>query len=311
MTSPPRRVFVTGASGFVGTSMVEELVARNVEVSALVHSSEVAVHNPLITTTTGGLFDAAAMREAMYGCDAVIHLVGIIFENPKKGITFRRIHVDGTKTVLKAAEAVGVERFIHMSALGARPDAVSEYHRTKHEAEQLVQASGRTFTIFRPSMIHGPRGEFMQQAAAWARGKTVPFVAMPYFGRGLLGLGGAGKLQPVYVKDVARAFIDAIDNEKSFGRVYNLAGPDVVTWPQLHGVISEAVRGKRKPTLPLPAWYAKLLARAAPAGWLPFNLAQVQMSQEDNAGDTTEFRADFDVELHPFAPTVWDYADRL
>ncbi len=153
----------------------------------------------------------------MADCDAAIHLVGIIEEKPSKDITFEKMHVDATRRVLDAAKAVGVERYVHMSALGTRPDAVSDYHKTKWHAEELVRASGLTYTIFRPSMIHGPRGEFMKQAASWAKGKAAPFVFMPYFGFGPLGTGGSGKVQPVYVKDVAKVFVDALTNPKRRG----------------------------------------------------------------------------------------------
>ena len=313
--SQPKRVFVSGASGFVGTNVVEELVARGIEVSALVHNSPVKVESDLIDTTKGGMFDEDALHAAMDGCDAAIHLVGIIMEKPDKNITFERMHVEGTKKVLAAAQAANVKRYIHMSALGSRPKATSDYHKTKWQAEVHVREScansDTVFTIFRPSMIHGPRGEFMQQAAGWATGKELPFLFMPYFSKGLLGLGGSGKIAPVYVKDVARLFVDAIGNLAAYGMIYNVSGPDELTWPQMHHVISRAVRGKKKAAIPVPAWYAKLLTKIAPASWLPFNLAQVQMSQEDNVGDITELRNDFAVKLAAFEPTVQSYAKAL
>ena len=309
--SANRRVFVSGASGFVGTSVVEELVSRGSRVSALVHESPVEVESDLIETTKGGLFDDDSVSKAMAGCDAAIHLVGIIRENPDKGVTFERLHVEATRRVLDAARAAGVSRYVHMSALGTRPDAVSGYHATKWAAEELVRSSGLRWTIFRPSLIHGPRGEFMRQAAAWARGKALPYLFMPYFGGGVLGLGGAGKLQPVHVADVAAAFAEAVGNDTAVGRVYNVAGPDVLTWPGMYAIISEAVVGKKRPAVPIPTWYASLLTKVAPASWLPFNAAQVAMSREDNAGDTTEFRADFDVEPRPFAESLREDAGEL
>ena len=305
------KVFVDGATGFVGTNVIEELVARGIEVSALVHSGSVKVESDLVVETRGGLFEPAALAAAMAKCNAVIHLVGIIEEKPSKGITFEKMHVEGTRVVLEAAKKAGIERYVHMSALGSRANAVSEYHKTKYAAEQLVKESGLTYTVFRPSMIHGPRGEFMKQAAGWARGKALPFVFMPYFGKGILGLGGSGKIAPVYVKDVARAFVDALTNDKARGRIYNLCGPDVMDWPQMEHVISKAVRGKKKAAMPVPAWYAKAVASVVPASWIPFNKAQVQMSQEDNVGDMTEFLSDFNTTPAPFEATVQSYANQL
>ena len=95
MSDAPTRVFVSGASGFVGTNVVEALVRRGVRVSALVHESPVEVESDAIETTRGGLFDAGAVKKAMDGCDAAVHLVGIIEERPAKGVTFERVHVEG------------------------------------------------------------------------------------------------------------------------------------------------------------------------------------------------------------------------
>jgi NADH dehydrogenase len=151
----------------------------------------------------------------------------------------------------------------------------------------------------------------MKQAARWARGKELPFLFMPYFGLGPLGLSGSGKLQPVHVDDVAAAFASSIDRRESFGRTYNLAGPDVMDWPTMHGHISRAVRGKKKTAVGVPAWYASMLTRVVPAAWLPFNQAQVQMARENNVGDITEARADLDFEPRRFAESVADYAAEL
>src|SRR5215208_5826486 len=123
-----------------------------------------------------------------------------------------------------------------MSALGTRSDAVSQYHKTKYKTERYVMESGLDWTIFRPSMIHGAKGEFMKMEAAWARGEAAPFLFMPYFGAGALGRGGAGKLQPVSVKDVAGAFVEALGNPKTVGEIYPLAGAQVVTWPEMHRI---------------------------------------------------------------------------
>jgi NADH dehydrogenase len=311
MSDRPNRVFVSGASGFVGTNVVEALVDRGINVSALVNRSPVEVESDRVETTRGGLFDAEALRSAMAGCDAAIHLVGIIFERPSQSVTFERIHVEGTRAVLEAAKVAGVRRYVHMSALGTRQDAVSAYHRTKWQAEGLVRASGLDWTVFRPGLIHGPRGEFMQQAAAWARGKALPFLFMPYFGKGLIGTGGSGLLQPVYVKDVARAFVDAITNDKAVSKLYDLAGPDRMTWPQMHKLISRHVRGRAKAAVPIPTWYAAMLTRIAPASWLPFNAAQVQMAREDNVGDTTAFCSDFGSDLTPMDAALEGYAQAL
>jgi NADH dehydrogenase len=198
-----------------------------------------------------------------------------------------------------------------MSALGTRANAVSEYHKTKWEAEEIVRASGLDWTIFRPSMIHGPKGEFMRMEVKWARKQSPPFLFMPYFGRGLLGLGGAGKLQPVFVGDVARAFVEAIGNSKSIGKEYVLAGAEVMTWPEMHEAVARVVVGKERVSMAIPVWYAKTLAAVVPGALLPFNRDQVLMSQEDNVGDISQFEQDFAWKPAGFEESLRGYADAL
>ena len=306
----PGRVFVTGASGFVGSAIIEELVGRGYDVSALVHRRKLALDDRRVRTIEGSLFDSRALEEGIRGCTAVIHVVGIIMEHQRKGITFERIHHQGTRSVVDATVRAGVKRYIHMSALGTRPDAVSEYHKTKYKAEQYVRASGLDWTIFRPSMIHGPRGELMQMEAAWAR-KRAPaplffMPIMPYFGGK-----NAGTLQPVYVGDVARAFVDAVEKPQTVGEVYLLGGADRVTWPELHQTVAEAVVGKKRLVASMPVPVAKTLAATGVSKLLGFNRDQVIMSQEDNTCDLTKFLDGFGWEPRPFAETVRTYAKQL
>lgn len=302
-----QRVFVTGGSGFVGHAVITELLSRGFHVTALANRGGLDEFASRVTIVRGGLFDAHTLDAGVERADAIIHLVGIIFEQPRKGITFQRIHVDGTRAVIEAAKRAGVRRFLHMSSLGTRPDAVGEYHRTKWAGEELIRASGLHWTIFRPSMIHGPRGEFMRQEIAWARKRAVPFLFMPYFGAGFLGTGGGGRLQPVFVDDVARAFADSIGKPEAVGKVYPLAGPEVLTWPELHRTVAEASVGHRRWVMPIPAWKARLLTRIVPAALLPFNRDQVIMSQEDNTADTSEFVRDFGWSPRGFGETLKSY----
>jgi NADH dehydrogenase len=306
-----QRACVTGASGFVGSAIVQELVRRSVAVNALVHRGNTRPLGEKVRMVRADVFDPPALDDLMRECDAVIHLIGIISEKPRAGITFERLHVEATRNVVESAKRVGVRRFVQMSALGARADAVSEYHKTKWKAEEIVRSSGLDWTIFRPSLIHGPGGQFMRMEARWARKRAAPYLFMPYFGAGILGLAGAGTLQPVYVLDVARAFAEAIDNPKTVGRAYGLGGAERLSWPQLHRVAAEAIVGKKCAVLPIPAWYARMLAATLPAGLLPFNRDQIVMSLEDNTCDVADFQRDFGFEPLGFADTLRKYAGSL
>lgn len=307
----PGRVFVTGASGFVGTAVVEELVSRGYAVGALARGGQLHTTSPRIHAIRGDLFDRKALQDGMSGCEAVIHLIGIITEQPRRGITFERIHVEGTRSVVEAAIGAGIKRYVQMSALGTRPNAASQYHQTKFRAEEIVRQSPLDWTIFRPSLIHGPHGEFTKMEAAWARMKAAPFLFMPYFGSGVFGAGGAGLLQPVFVQDVARAFVDCIEKPQTIGRIYDLCGPDRMTWRQLHTAFSDAVVGKSRWVMPIPAWYAKVLTHILPKSFLPFTRDQVIMSQENKPGNITPFEQDFGWKPAEFISALHGYAGNL
>lgn len=304
------RVFLTGGSGFVGSAILSELLTRGYSINALIHRGTLPASSPELREIHGDLFDPQALDSGIAGCDAILHLIGIIMEKPSKQITFERLHFEATRQMVDAAKRNNVKRYIHMSALGTRPDAVSDYHRTKWRAEQYVRNSGLDWTILRPSLIHGPGG-FMQMEARWARKSAPPFVAMPYFGNGFLGLGGSGLLQPVYVQDVARAFVDAISTPASIHKTYDLAGPERFTWPQLHEASAQEIVGKHRLAAPLPVWFAKLLASVGLGPLLDFSRDQVIMSQEDNIGDPQPFEADFGWKMRPFRSALHAYAREL
>lgn len=134
----PQTIFLTGGSGFVGSAVIDELLARGHSINALLNHGQIRSHES-IRIIRGDLFNAAALDEGLRDADAAIHLVGIIIENKAKGVTFEHMHVDGTRAIIDAVKRSRVTRYIHMSALGTRPDAVSNYHKTKYAAEQIVQ----------------------------------------------------------------------------------------------------------------------------------------------------------------------------
>ncbi|MCH8148112.1 MAG: NAD(P)H-binding protein [Planctomycetes bacterium] len=316
-------VMVTGATGFVGRYVVRELLARGYKPICVVRSpgklfgQHPDVSSDRITAIAGSLSDLKAMRHAADLSQAVIHLVGIIIERRLKGQTFRGIHVAGTNRVVNAAETAGIKRFVHMSALGSRRDGVSRYHQTKWQGEGLVRDSGLDWTIFRPSLIHGPDGEFMQLMKAFACDLLPPI--MPYFGS------GEAKVQPVFVKDVARCLVDALHNEKTIGKTIPLGGPRVYSWIGLYNACRTRIPGARpwKPLVAQPVPLAELVATfSGPPMALAellvpslrkfrFDRGQVRMSQEDSVCDHTTAEALFGLKMRDFETELSDYADRL
>lgn len=300
-------VALTGASGFVGRHVLARLLADGHRVRALARRPAALPAAAALEVVEGSLFDDAALAGLVRGVDAVVHLVGIIMEVPARGQTFDRVHALGARRLLDAAGAAGVRRWVQMSALGARPDAVSDYHRTKWQAECAVRDSPIACTIFRPSIIHGADGAFMEMVKGFWCNRFPPFV--PFFGAGLLGRRGAGRLQPVWVEDVARCFTAALTGERTVNETYALGGPDVYTWPQLYAACRRHLpRARTKRIVAVPAWYARLVA-GLPG--VPFNRDQVVMSQEDSTCSNGKVRSDFDFEPAPFESTFAGYAGTI
>ncbi|HEX8324650.1 MAG TPA: NAD(P)H-binding protein [Tepidisphaeraceae bacterium] len=298
---------MTGASGFVGSAVVDELLSRGHRVHTLTRRR--LSEKPNVVPFAGGLSDTSVLDAGLAGCDTVVHLVGIIRETDGQ-TTFEAVHRDGTIRLLDRAKAAGVRRFIYMSALGAGPASASRYATTKFAAEEAVRASGLQWTIFRPSVIHGPQGDFVKMVADFARGKSLPYVFMPYFGVGLTGH-TPKKLQPVDVRDVARATADAVDRPDLAGQTINLVGSQVVDWRQVYQVIGETVTDSPRISVGLPVWYARVIASVLPNKWLPFNKSQVVMAGEDNVADVDETERQLGWRPRPFAAAFREYGQSL
>ena len=288
------RIFVTGATGFVGRTVIQALRAEGHVVRCLVRrGSEQDLHGfGAIERVEGDVLAGADALEAdIAGCDTVIHLVGIIRESPGRGVTFERVHVQGTKSIVAAAGRVGVRRFLHMSALGTRPGARARYHQTKWAAEDAVRASGLAWTIFRPSVIYGLGDGFISLLAGMVR--RLPIV--PVIGD------GNQRLQPVPVEHVAAGFARAVRLDASVKQTYTVTGPDVVTMRTLLETIGEAlhrqVRTTRVP-LKLMRPMARVLHRVPS---FPVTPDQLLMLEEDNVGNGAAFYETFGLTPEPLA----------
>lgn len=191
------KIFITGATGFIGGEIVLGLLERGYQIRALARNPDRArdLLPSGVELVKGDITRPEGLYDAVLGCDAIIHLVGIIFEKGKN--MFDDVHYMGTVNIVTAAKQAKVKRFLHMSALGSRPDAVSNYHRTKYRGEQCVVKSGLDYTIFRPSLVFGQKDRSINLFIKMIK-------LMPIFP--VIGSGG-GRTQPVFVSDVARAFV--------------------------------------------------------------------------------------------------------
>lgn len=267
------KVFVAGGTGFVGGHLIEALRGSGHSVRALVHR-RTTFHSE-VEQVEGDVTRRETFENSVSGCDAVINLVGIIREVPARGVTFERLHVQATANMVAAAAGNGVRRYLQMSALGTRPDAVSAYHKTKWRAEELVRGSGLEWTIFRPSMIFGPQDGFINMLAAQLR--LAPL--MPVIGS------GSYRLQPIHGDDVARCFAMALKLPETIGQTYELCGADRVTYEELLDMIAVTMGRARpfKPHLPLGVMKMAipLLQKIPP---FPITMDQLQMLLEESIG---------------------------
>lgn len=283
------KVFLTGASGFVGTEIGKRLVEAGHEVRALVHKSNSLPHG--MQAVQGDILNRDSLVTAMQGCDAVVHLVGIIREAPQKGVTFQRMHVEGTQNVVDAAIEVGARRFLQMSALGARAGASSPYHKTKWAAEEYVRESGLEWTVFRPSVIYGPGDGFVTLLADVLKKAPV----FPIFGHGRF------PLSPVARHDVAEGFVRALARPETAGRAYEVGGPDKIPYLDVIQGIGRALGKKRVLTFSVPVALVRPVVTVLEGfSFFPITSSMLTMLLEGNACDPQSFAGDFDLRLTRF-----------
>lgn len=299
------KILVTGGTGFVGTHLVNELLRRKHVVTALARRRESARnrYNRPVFIRSGDVLDPESVEQAAQGHDAVIHLVGVIWE--KGNQTFDRMHRAAAENVAGAAKRAGVRRFLHMSAMGISPDAPSEYGRTKAAGEKAVRESGLDWTIFRPSIIVGPGDGFATLLAGLIRGNP-GFI--PVIGPGTV------KFMPVSVYDVARVFADSLEKPETVGRSFEVGGPDTLTLNEIDREIAAAIGKPRKPLVHFPLWWGRFLAARfegmARRGWLdapPLTRDQLASLSRDNTGDTAPTSAVFGEEWRNFRSAIREY----
>jgi NADH dehydrogenase len=269
-------VTIYGGSGFVGRYIVAALAKTGTRMRVAVRRPDLAGHlQPLggvgqIHAVQANLRNAASVRRAAEGADAIINLVAILAPSGKQ--TFQALHTGGAAAVARAAKDVGARCLVHVSAIGANKMSRSGYARTKGEGEAAVLAAFPKAVILRPSIIFGPEDQFFNRFAAM--GLVAPM--LPLIG------GGRTRFQPVYVGDVAKAAVAALDGRAKLGAVYELGGPQVFTFRELLDKIAEYTT-RRRPYLPIPFWLAKIqgaLLQNFPGA--PITLDQVRMLQTDN-----------------------------
>lgn len=244
---------VFGGSGFIGRYVVKRLAHKGFVVRVAVRDPEAA----LFLKTAGGvgqvvpLFSAveneATVRRAVDGAALVVNLVGILSE--RRSGDFQRVHVEGAGRIARVATEMGVERVVHVSAIGADPASPSQYGATKGAGEAAVRQACAGATILRPSYVFGPEDHFFNRFAAMAR--TSPIMPV---------IAGSTRIQPVYVGDVADAVMAALARSDAAGATYELGGPRVWTFRELLSYVLAETR-RHRPLVNIPMGLAQWQAR--------------------------------------------------
>lgn len=243
---------VFGGSGFIGRYVVQRLAQHDYIVRIAARRSEPARQLSTqgrvgqIVPLSVDLGEEAAVARAVAGADWVVNLVGILAE--KRAGDFRRVHAEDAARVARLSAAAGASRLVHLSAIGADPQAESLYARSKGEGEAAVRAAFPGATILRPSVVFGPEDRFFNRFAGMARlSPVIPVI------------GGETKFQPVYAGDVADAVVAALALPEAAGQTYELGGPRQASFRELMAYMLE-VTGRRRRIWEMPAGLARLQA---------------------------------------------------
>lgn len=287
----PRRVVVLGGTGFVGSHLLPRLSADGHRLTVLSRNREqhraLAVL-PGTSIRSTDVYDDAALRRALERADVAINLVGIL--NPHGVHTFRRAHVELTRRLIAACVDTGVPRLHQMSSLKAG-QGLSDYLKTRGEAEALVKASPLHWTIYQPSVIFGEGDGLVTRFAALLRRAPVLPLAR-----------AQSRLAPTWVGDVAEAIARCVrDDQPARGRSYELYGPEVLTLGDIVRAIRDAA-GLHTPVLPLPDSLGRLQAQVA--GLLPgkpFSMDNFRSLRTDSVGKTDGYAA-LGIVPQPFTP---------
>ena len=305
------QVAIVGGTGFFGGYLVDALLARGHRPALLVRdgSESHARRAQDCRIVPGSIDDDGALAELVAGCGAVIYCVGILRESRKDGVTFEATQYEGAVRLLRAAESACIGRMLLMSANGVKPGG-TPYQDTKYRAERAVLSSGLNATVFRPSVIFGDPSGKMEIATQLYRDMVRPPIPAIDFFSAFGENRGAVRMSPVHAADVADAFAGALDNPVTFGEVYELGGPEIVSWGAMIRTVADAV-GRRKLLLPMPIEVMKLAAFVL--DWLPLfpvTRDQLTMLAEGNTADPTILAGLIDRAPRTFSTDTLTYLQR-
>jgi NADH dehydrogenase len=275
-------IIVTGGTGFVGSHLCRELAEKGHDVTALSRSPAGADLPESVSVETGDVSDYGSILGAFEGQDVVVNLVALSpMLKPAGGERMHeRVHLDGTRNVVRAATTHDLDAIVQMSALGADPEGPTAYIRAKGRAERVVTDSGLEWTIFRPSVIFGEEGEFIP----FVRRLTTPFVtALPG--------GGETRFQPIWIGDIVPMIAEAATDDAHRGEVYEIVGPEPLTLADVAKLVHEA-EGRSLTIVPIPMPLAGIgMALTDPLPFIPFGTDQYRSLRFDNTTEKNDIGA--------------------
>ncbi len=270
---------IFGATGFIGRHLIRRLTEKDFRIIVATRSPYLHGYlRPLgdpgqIDLEKVNLFDEKTLRVLLENSNVVINLVGILYETRKQ--KFENIHSKFPELLSRLCNEYGIEKFIHLSALGINENVKSEYIRTKLQGEKNILNNFDKSIILRPSIIFGPEDNFFNQFALLSQ--FLPF--LPLIG------GGQTKFQPIYVGDVAKAIVAILQKEEIDNKIFELGGTEIFTFQELMNILLKQIK-KRRFLIPVPFSIAKFGARILQMFPKPLiTTDQIEILKQDNVVD--------------------------
>ncbi|MBC7718909.1 MAG: complex I NDUFA9 subunit family protein [Chitinophagaceae bacterium] len=248
-----KKILILGGTGFVGRHLCEKLAEQPVRTTVVTRRRENAQHLqmlPMVDVVVANSHDSSALMPLLAEHDAVVNLIAILHGSQA---AFEKAHVSLPLELVKACDAAGQRRIVHVSAVGVGPSAPSMYMRSKARGEAVLLSSGLDVTILRPSVIFGAEDKFLNTFATLQ--KLFPVIPLA---------GSTARFQPVWVEDVASALVKCLLDTATIGQTYEACGPDIFTLKQLvqlAGQYSGVSHGQGRPVFGLPDALARIQAR--------------------------------------------------